>query len=136
MKRIDMRFIFSTIYLLAFVGSIARGEERPGKAIFETSSELGMKIREKALANIGVTTVDLPNLNASIPIGALVSFQDKVGVYRLREGWFKLVRVEVIRSSEKEVAVRSSELKLGDKIAVHGVGLLRVSEMDAFGGGE
>ena len=108
------------------------GGVREGKAVYETS-ELGMKLTEKALVNIEVKTVrvgERSQLNCARE--ALVFYQDQIGVYRLREGWFKLVQVTVIKKNNLEAIIRSGELRSTDDLVVHGADLLRVSEMDAF----
>lgn len=113
----------------------ASAEERPGKAVFLTSPELGMKIGEKALKNIEVKLMKFSPPQA-FPVESIVRFQDQTGVYRVRQGWFKLVPVQFKSTNEQLVSIQSKDLQAGDEIAVHGADLLRVSEMDAFGSGE
>lgn len=130
-------FILASLILsLTLLPSIGLSEERPGKAVFETSPEQGMKLTEKALKNIEVkTTKAVSGSQYLLPLESLVYFQDQVGIYRLRQGWFKLVKVEVMKKRGKESLVRTNEIQSGDEIAIHGADLLRVSEMDAFGSG-
>ena len=113
----------------------ASAEERPGKAVFLTSPESGMKISEKALKNIEVKLMKFSPAQA-FPVESIVRFQDQTGVYRVRQGWFKLVPVQFKNTNERRVSIQSKDLQAGDEIAVHGADLLRVSEMDAFGSGE
>ena len=123
--------------LIASFSSIGLAELRSGKAVYETSNEKGMKLTERALKNIEVkTTKATGSTQHSLSKESLVYFQDEIGVYRLRENWFKLVKIQVIKKGLSEVTIRSSELQNGDEIAIHGADLLRVSEMDAFGSGE
>jgi hypothetical protein len=133
LKVILMILIFS----YSFFSFPSFSEERNGKAVFEISPELGMRLTEKALKNIEVKTLKLATLsNYSVPPGSIVHFQDQTGVYRLREGWFKLVKVRIIKKNDREAFIDSSELKAQDELVVFGADLLRVAEMDAFGSGE
>ncbi len=130
------------IYLLFFMSLISVGfptfsEERAGKAVYETSAELGMKLNEKALKNIEVQTKKIsPSNDQVIPLDSIVNFQDQIGVYRLRDGWFKLINIEILNKDNRQATVRTNELKGGDDLVIHGADLLRVAEMDAFGSGE
>jgi hypothetical protein len=103
----------AAIWLLLFAfPSIPRAS---ATTAVEYSPERGMRISNQALATLGVTTT--PVIAGEPPKQALVHTLDRVAVYRLRDGWFKLVP--------------PTELKPGDRIAVQGVGLLRVAEMQA-----
>ena len=127
-----------TISACAVLGftSGARAAERPGKAVFETSAESGMKLRPKALANIDVTLGPVRAKPTSLPTTALVHTQDHVGVYRVRDGWYKLIPVRVSRRGGGDVVIEAEGLAVGDQVALTGAGLLRVAELDAFTGAE
>ena len=126
-----------TIGVWCVLASAALGETRKGKAVYETSPENGMKLTDKALQNIEVKTEKLSgSARHSIPRASLVFFQDDVGVYRFRDGWFKLVKVTVLNKDKAKAEVQGGELKASDSIVVYGADLLRVSELDAMGGGE
>jgi hypothetical protein len=133
-----LNFFFLMFFLI--ISSLSKdgfAEQRPGKAVYETSSELGMKLNEKALKNIEVRTKKIDRITLlSIPIEGLVFFQNHIGVYRLRDGWFKLIKVQVMKKNDSEATIQTSELRSGDEIAIHGADLLRVAELDAFGGEE
>ena len=130
--------------ILSITASIAlilplysHAEERVGKAVFETSAELGLKLTEKAIKNIEVKTSKLVvGSEFTVAPDSIVHYQNQVGVYRLRDGWYKLIKVQIIKKDERQVNIRSSELKAGDELVTHGGDLLRVAEMDAFGAGE
>jgi hypothetical protein len=126
------------VIALILTGSLnAFSAERPGKAVYETSEEQGMRLTEKALKNIEVSTLPFKEPgNDPVPLASLVYFQGKVGVYRLRHGWFKLISVQVVKKDDREAVIRSGDLLPGDEIVSHGADLLRVSELDAFGSGE
>ena len=77
------------------------------------------------------------NAFTSIYKDHMVLYQSaKGGVYRLRDGWFKLVKIQIMSKGNEQAFIKSSELKSGDSIVVKGAALLRVSEMDAFGSEE
>lgn len=119
--------------------------QNSAKAVLEISKEKGFRLSESALKTIHVATraIDSGPVH-SVEKRAIVYSRDHVGVYRLREGWFKLIEVEILSheagtSSSSAVSnsilkVRSKELEAGDQIAFQGVPLLRVAEMDAFSG--
>jgi hypothetical protein len=68
-------------FLLLAASAVSMAEERPGKAVYEISSELGMKLTDRALKNIEVQTKKLPDGGALVaPTSSLVYFQDQVGV--------------------------------------------------------
>ncbi|MBC7690249.1 MAG: hypothetical protein H7222_00640 [Methylotenera sp.] len=107
------------------------------KAVTQTSKSEGFKLSAKAQETIGVRTIKvISDRSPLVSQTALVRTLGQIAVYRLRDGWFKLIPIELKDGKGPQVAVKSSELKPGDQIAVQGVALLRVSEMDAFGGGE
>ena len=136
MIKVNSIFLLAVFPILLFsIDSSA--EERPGKAVYETSAELGMRLGDKPLKNIEVKTIPYSSLsNQVIPIESLVHFQDQIGIYRLRDGWFKLIKIQIIKKKEKLVTVRTKELQEKDEVVIHGADLLRVAEMDAFGSGE
>ncbi|MBS1985390.1 MAG: hypothetical protein JST16_14590 [Bdellovibrionales bacterium] len=110
----------------------------PGKAILEANHEKGFKLSEAALKMVGVKTaaVQVGAGGATVPKASLVLFQGEVGVYRVKDGWYKLIEVQIASRNKETAVVRSSELKSGDQVANEGVGLLRVADLDASGGNE
>lgn len=134
MKYTLQGILFSMIMAFS-IGAIS--EKREGKAVYEMSSDLGIKLTEKAIINIEVKSSKIDaNNQLKIPSDALVYFQDQIGVYRLRDGWYKLIPIKVLKKDGNSVAIQKSEFKAGDEVVIHGADLLRVSEMDALGGGE
>ena len=108
-----------------------------GKAVEAASRERGIRLSEKAARTIGIATESVKRVGAgdyALSPQCVVYFQDKKGVYRLRDGWFKLVEVEVVRQLAKGIVIRSDGIKPGDNVVSAGVPLLRVSELEAFGG--
>lgn len=73
----------------------------------------------------------------TIPLAALVEFQDEQGIFVRRDGWYTLVEVKVIKNEKDLVTIQSHDLSLADEIITGGVPLLRVAHLEASGkGGE
>lgn len=90
----------------------------PHNAVTAADAHAGITLSLAAIECIGLATAVYDG--QLIPKAALIFYQDKVGLYRLRDGWFKLVSAD--------------DLRPGDQIVVQGTGLLRVAELDAFSG--
>src|SRR3990167_5264502 len=93
----------------------------PNNAVTAADEHEGIKLSPKATEFIGLKTEAYDG--QMIPKAALVFYQDKVGIYRLRDGWFKLVPV-AFSLSESSIP-QSADLRPGDQIVVQGTGLLR-----------
>lgn len=137
-----MNFDSLTIWFLIVVsGGLVHAQEEvsgiragPKMAVVEANLKDGFRLAENAKKVIGLGVKPLGSSPYKIPQSAVVYYGDRIGVYRLRDGWFKLVEVQKISDSNSQTTISSSELKTSDQIAVEGVALLRVSDMDAFGG--
>ncbi|MBI5246839.1 MAG: hypothetical protein HY923_06625 [Elusimicrobia bacterium] len=118
--------------------SLSIAEEPAPQPAVETSPEKGMRLTDAALKTLEVKTEAAGAQRASyqLPASALVYSQDRIGVYRLREGWFKLIKVTLLGRPGTKASVRTAELKAGDRIVTRGAALLRVAQMDAEGGAE
>lgn len=108
----------------------------PTMAAQEASLQNGFKLNEQAKKNIALKTKKIESSPYTVPAVALVYYGDKVGLYRLRDGWFKLIEIKDRINKNTSVTFNSLEFKVGDEVAIEGVALLRVSEMDVFGGEE
>jgi len=108
------------------------------KAVLEISKTDGFRLSEKATSKIGLATSPIESApEFTIPENAVVHSLDILAVYRLREGWYKLIPVEVVRKKGAELVVRSPDIKSGsDRVVTRGIALLRATEMEAFGGEE
>lgn len=106
-----------------------------GKAVEAIDHDKGMKLSAKAAATLGVKTAPVAGSDPyRVQAASLVFFQDEVGVYRLRDGWLKLIEVQVVEKSKKDAVVRTREMKRGDQIVVAGTALIRVTELDLSSG--
>jgi len=104
------------------------------KAVRQTQKDGAFKLSSEAIKTIDVKLEVVKQLPRLINQSTLVHYGDKVGVFRLREGFFKLVEVKASKSPGYRFVISSEELSPTDEIAVSGVALLRVSQMEAFGG--
>lgn len=137
-----MKFLNLTFSILVFLNGrqvLAQEETsrvRAGStlAVLEANLKDGFKLSDKAKKVIGLVTKPLGAKPHLIPPSALVNYGDHVGVYRLRNGWLKLIELQNNEVGKGAMLTSSAELKDDDEIATEGVALLRVSEMDAFGG--
>jgi hypothetical protein len=107
-------------------------------AVLEASPEKGFRLSDKALQTLEVKTepVQLQGQRAIVPAGALVYYQDHIAVYRLRDGWFRLIEVRLLSKSSDRATIETSGVKSGDLIATHGVPLLRVTQLEIESGAE
>lgn len=90
----------------------------PNNAVIAADEDTGIKLAEKAVKTIGLTTQIWDG--SEIPSSALVFHEDRVSVYWVNEGWYKLIQAQ--------------KLEAGDTFVVTGTALLRVAELDAFSG--
>jgi multidrug efflux pump subunit AcrA (membrane-fusion protein) len=106
----------------------------PAKAVLEANAERGMRLSEKAHKRLGIKTVRLMGTAPlRVPTLALVASKEEVGVYRLRDGWYKHVEVEVSGKERGSAMIRTGDLRPGDEVVVSGAPLLRVAELDVLG---
>lgn len=96
-------------------------DEAGPSAVLESSESLGFRLAPQALQTLGIETLEFHGIDA-IPASARVYSQDEIGVYRLRDGWFRLIHLD-----------QPEELRKGDAIAVRGAAFLRVTDMSLFG---
>lgn len=111
----------------------------PGFAVTEADHEKGFKLSEKAVKTLGLEWKPIQALPSLVlPQSSVVHFKDEAGVYRLREGWIKLIEGDAQVEGDKAFFMPNgkSQFKTGDQVVVRGVPLLRVTELDAFSGSE
>lgn len=107
-----------------------------GKAITAGNKKDGIQLSAKAVQTLKLAHAPVQSSggNFKVPFKSAVFFQDEVGVYRFKDGWYKLIEVELVSKNSTEVVVKTSELKSGDQIVTSGVPLLRAAELEAWGG--
>ncbi|MBX9767488.1 MAG: hypothetical protein K2X47_09480 [Bdellovibrionales bacterium] len=114
-------------------GKIAKSRVGPGKAVLEASETEGLKLSEPAKANL---TLDFQIVDSaspiSVPESAIVYFQDFTAVYRERNGWFRMIEIEMVKAKDR-VQFASKDIQSGDRIVTRNPGLIRVIDLDVFG---
>lgn len=117
-------------------GEEAEGPQKdrvgPGKAVVAADEKTGIQLSEKALKTLELSFTEARSTSVVVPRSALVQFQDFSAIYRLRNGWFKMIEVEPTFHNG-EAVLNSKDLSPGDKIVTENSGLLRVVELDVFG---
>lgn len=107
----------------------------PDKAVTAASKEMGIQLSEKAIDALEIKTAPVKSgKDIELPDSALVLYQAESGIYVFRKGWFKLIPVHVLSKKPQTVRVDSSQIQTGDQVVVSGVPLLRVAELEAWGG--
>lgn len=132
----NLRFRVAAVWFLVLTCQLP-AETPSSKAVEETSEKLGFRLSQIAQKTIGLATEPVTSSGDHMFRNeSLVRFQDKVGVYRLRDGWFKLVEGTIILKKAGQKVFRCSEIGPGDGLVIQGTALLRVADMEAFAGGE
>lgn len=98
-------------------------------AVTTANEEKGIQLAPKAVQAIGLQTTEISE--TKVPESALVFYQDKVGVYRLRDGWYRLIPLNRAVDGGG-YALPGAEFLPGDRLVIAGAALLRVAELDAF----
>ncbi len=121
------------ILLLSTTCRPAHGTEstEPAKAVLEASEEKGLRLSPLAERALGLAVKPVGRTPLELPLSAVVYSLDTIGVYRLRDGFYKLVPVGVEKRG-KTAKVSSAELRAGDRVVSAGAALLRVAEIEAF----
>lgn len=109
----------------------------PGNAVTAADRKSGLQLSAEALMTLGIKTQPIP-VHSRFPRGAIVTFKDESGIYRLRGGWYKLIEGETKPQGDLVLFTprKKEDLLLGDQVVVEGAPLLRVAELDAFSSGE
>lgn len=128
--------IIAIAALLAAVALRAGEPAAPPQAVLESSPEKGFRLSDAAQLTLQIETRPAAAGRLEVPDSAIIRSQDRVGIYRQRESWFKLVPVRIVGKSSGRVVVTSADLAKSDRVAVKGAALLRVTEMEIEGGGE
>jgi hypothetical protein len=109
--------------------------DEQSKKASDTHSNEGFCLSESAIKAIGVRAV-FPGAKSpyEIPRKCLVHYQEHIGIYRIRKNCFKLIPIHIPTFAQNSVHFNTKEIVHGDQIACSGLGLLRVAELQAFGG--
>ncbi len=132
--------VLSLALTILFRCGVARGQAEntgiragPSMAVTEANARNGFRLSKKAKQVIGVVLKRIEAASHRVPSSALIYYGPRIGVYRLRSGWFKLIELQT--SGPMAFSPKNPpDLMDDDEIVVVGGALLRVAEMDAFGG--
>lgn len=100
-----------------------------GKAIVEVDEEKGFKLSPEASKTLKIKLSKVVGSKFKISKSTLVTSKNIKGVYRLREGFFKLLPVKITKEVKGGYMVEVLGVKSTDQIVVSGVGLLRVTDV-------
>ena len=107
----------------------------PQKGVLEANDKDGFTLSDQAFRTLGVQSKMIQSKQTHIlPPKSLVYFQNEVGVYRLRKGWFKLIEGEVLNRSSSQVLFKSTGLIPGDQVVIEGAPLLRLTDLTIWSG--
>jgi hypothetical protein len=101
----------------------------PGMAVVEADPTKGFRLSESAWKRLVIETQDA---TLGFPKESWVHVREEYGVYRYRDGFFKWVEGDLVAGVFQP---KESFLK-GDHVAIGGVPLLRVTDLDLFGSHE
>ena len=101
----------------------------PGKAIEEIDPMKGFRLSIEAVKTLEIELETYKKAEFAISKSSLVTSKSEKGIYRLRDGFFKLIPVELIGKTQNGYVVKVSELAPGDQIVSNGAGLLRVADV-------
>ncbi|KAB2835061.1 MAG: hypothetical protein F9K48_05045 [Candidatus Brocadia sp.] len=103
-----------------------------GNAVTAADENDGIRLSPKAIETMGIKTA--PYSKGQIPTSALVRYQDNIGVYRLRNDWFKLLPIKIKGQQGNNLTILAADLEPNDQIVIERTGLMRAAELDAFSG--
>lgn len=104
----------------------------PGKAVIAANEKEGIKLSNKAVKGLELKYAPVNGSQITVERNALIKFQDFLAVYRLRDGWFRMIEIEP-KFQGNHAVFSSKDLQPGDQIVVSNGALLRVVELDVFG---
>lgn len=140
MKHILVLILSVAIGAVTFAGESHEGEEQnasvgPDKGITEAHEDDGFKLSVEAIRNLEIETKKIIKSSPwVIPISARLVSGEEINIYRLRQGFYKRIDFTLVSKSGENMNIKSGDLKDGDEVVTHGVGLLRAAELVAFGG--
>ena len=101
----------------------------PEKGITEKNEKDGLKLSPEAIKTMALETAQVSSLPMKVPNQAIVRIKAEKFIFRLRDGWFKRVEVEITQKVADDVIIKSSEVVAGDKLVIGGLGFLRTAEI-------
>lgn len=133
------RIILFFVSLLILSLQTQADEETPklkigsGQAIEALSKDGGIRLSKKAIETLDIKTTKI-GPDFKVPSKSLIHERGEVGIYVLRDNFFKYVEIEVLSEQTNETKIESFKIRLGDQIVSQGASLLRLAEIDALNG--
>jgi len=140
MKHIIIIILVFSMGVVTFAGEGHEGEEQsasvgPEKGITEAHEDEGFKLSTEAIRNFEIETKKIVNSPPwLLPVSARLVSGEEINIYRLRQGFYKRIDFTLVSKLGENMNIKSDDLKAGDEVVIHGVGLLRAAELVAFGG--
>lgn len=100
-----------------------------GKAIQEFIEGKGFSLSKEAYQALEIRLIKPKDAVFNIAPLALVNIHSEVGIYRFRDGLFKLVPLEILERSARGVRARVKEFQNGDSFVESDPALLRVTDV-------
>lgn len=100
-----------------------------GRAILEVSEAEGFRLSKEAFQVLDIKFKDAEQDRIQIKKDVLVSYQNKMGVYRYRNEFFKFIPVTIKEQKQDQYLVQSPSLQSGDKVVTSPVGLIRITDV-------
>lgn len=111
------------------------GSVGPDKGITEFSERNGFKLSPEALKNFDLKYIKLSGDGPWIlPKSAVVHSGEETNLFRKRNGFFKRIDFETMKTQSNQFTVDSDDLREGDEVVILGLGFLRIAELAATGG--
>ncbi len=108
-------------------GGKAIGE---GKAILEVHEVKGLKLSDEAISTLEIKLESVKGKRFIINKETLVTSKNLKGIYRFRSGYFKFFPIVILKELNKgSYLIKADDIESNDQIVVHGVGLLRVTDV-------
>ena len=98
------------------------------KMNYVEESEKFLKIKTSAIKALGKGRFQ-------IPIGTIVTYQSKRGVYTKLDGWFEVKDISLLVSHDNYLVVQIRDYKSEKLVASSGLGFLRAAHLQASGQG-
>jgi len=100
-----------------------------GKAITAVDKVKGFKLSKEAIKSLEIKLKTVEGSIFKITKKMLVSSKNKIGVYRFRGGFFKLLDAKILKEIKGGYKVEVKGVDFGDQIVINGTGLLRVTDV-------
>lgn len=96
------------------------------------------KLSKESIKTLGLTygeiIVEEDSKHSIIPKESLIRYMNVRGIYINRDGWFKLLKLKILKKKKDKLVVSIKGVMKSDKLVVTNVGLLRVAHIHASGG--